>query len=317
MRQYGGYISTSRASNISLDIFTQADRYVAKWLDTEAGLVLSSGFVACQIFLKVLLTAPHEICYAPGIHPANWRNEADDQKGDLQAWTQQFVTRYRRNPLQPLVLFYRPIDPLHLRPVSMNWLYDIPKNNRLTLVLDDSHLLGLVGLRGNGTSSLLNGSKKYAHIESVIIGSLSKGMGLPAGFIASKKHWVEEIQRSPFYLGASMPSAAAMYLLLHGEPYYKVLRLRLQSHITRFTEHLRKGEILEHFDYLPNYPIFLCKNPKIYAYLLRKGICVAHFPYPKPKNEPLTRIVLQAAHREEDIDALASHLVACFTEQKR
>ena len=41
---YGSYVSLSRASNASLNLYEQADKYVAKWLGTEDALVFSSDW---------------------------------------------------------------------------------------------------------------------------------------------------------------------------------------------------------------------------------------------------------------------------------
>ena len=311
--RYGSYISTSRASNISFGVFAEADQYIAKWIGTEGGLVFSSGFAACQTLLKVLTAQGAELSYAPGVHPANWRSEADETKGDLTKWTARFVEEYKQRP-RPVVLFYKPIDPLGLRPISMAWLQQIPKENELLLVLDDSHMLGLCGEKGAGIYADLRQEAKYSHIRCLMVGSLSKGMGLPAGYLAGERKWRDAIASSPFYLGASMPSAAAMYVLLHAEADYARLRARLQAHISRFCEGLKAAALLDRFRYLPRYPIFLCQEAGLYAYLLKKGICIAHFSYPRPDDKPQTRIVLQGAHSEADIDKLLQGVIAFFKE---
>ena len=315
IQRYGSYISTSRASNISLDIFSRSDRYIAEWIGTESGLVFSSGFTACQTLLKVLIHKGTELKYGPGVHPANWRSEADAMNEDPQLWSHRFVEEYSKNPLQALVLFYSPIDPLGLRPRSMSWLREIPKNNALLLVLDDSHMLGLLGEKGNGIHNLLQKEGGYEHIERIMVGSLSKAMGIPAGFLAASRKWCQRIVNSPFYLGASMPSAAAMHLMLKGEQRYATLRTQLQAQMTHFSSQLARKKLLSHFTYLPNYPIFLCKEPKLYDYLLKRGICIAHFSYPRPNEKPLTRIILHATHKTEDIEQLLQG-ISLFFENK-
>ena len=309
--RYGSYVSTSRASNISFDIFSEADRYIAKWIGTEAGLVFSSGFAACQTILKVFADEKIELCYAPGVHPANWRSEADETKEELRTWTDKFVTNYQKQ-LRPLALFYKPVDPLNLQPISMQWLQEIPKENDLLLILDDSHILGLWGEKGGGIHQLLRESSDYDHISCLVAGSLSKGLGLPAGYLAAQKKWVELIIRSPFYLGGSMPSAAAMYVFLRAEADYARLRKKLQANIERFCQQMSKEGLLKYFRYLPHYPIFLYQAANLYTYLLKRGLCIAHFSYPRPKDKPQTRIVIQGAHSSEDIDTLVQEIAGFF-----
>ncbi len=313
--RYGVYLSTSRASNISLDIFLQADRHVATYIGTESALVLSSGFAACQTLLKILTEQGVNIHYAPGVHPANWRNEQDDIQEDREAWTKRFIAAYKQDPLQPVALFYKPIDPLHLTSISMAWLEEIPQKNGLLLIIDDSHMLGFCGKQGGGMNTLLQQSG-YDHITRIMVGSLSKGMGVPAGYIAAPQEWTQRIKRSPFYLCASMPSAAAMYMLVHGTPHYDRLRKQLHARIRYFVKKLDESGYLSYFHHLPDYPIFGCDLPQLYTYLLKVGICIAHFSYPKPESPPLTRIVLQGSHTTQHLDRLLTHLTAFLTKER-
>ena len=243
--------------------------------------------------------------YAPYVHPANWRSVADDTKGALTSWTQNFVAHHSKHPT-PCWLFYPVIDPLKLRPISLDWLHTLPNRHLCTLVLDDSHALGVWGTNGEGIGKVL---QNIPHISYVRVGSLSKGMGLPAGFVAGATSLLQQIRHSPFYRGASMPSAASMYVLLHGTQRVAELRQKLHQHITLFVENILQENIDKHFEYLSHYPIFNCTSGvRLHRYLKSKHYLTAYFSYPKVKDKPRTRLILNASHQKKDLEKLLETL---------
>ena len=311
--RYGSYISTSRASNICFGIYEEADTYLASWLGVEAARVLSSGLVAGQLLLKLLDEAGLDIAYAPGVHPANWRSIDDANDAPIQPWIEEFVSRFCSNPNRPTALFYQAVDPLGLKPTNWNWLEKVPKDNALLLILDDSHLIGLSKDRGGGIESVLAQEPSlYSHVERITLGSLSKGMGIAAGYLAGSRLWMERLANSPFYVGASMPSAAAMHVLVHGHQERKRLSAQLQENIALFCRSLEAENALTAFAYLPAYPIFAWKKgqaKQLYEYLKAEDIHIAHFSYPNKEDPPLTRIVLHGSHETTAIKKLSQHII--------
>ena len=73
MQQYGLHFGGSRLSNIQLNIFAEAEEFLANYAGAEKALLLSSGTLAGQLLMRVL-SQYGEVLAAPGAHPAIWAN---------------------------------------------------------------------------------------------------------------------------------------------------------------------------------------------------------------------------------------------------
>ena len=185
VERYGLHLSTSRASDSALAVYEKADRHVAQWLGAEAGLVFSSGFTACQTLLKTLEEEGYTLFYAPETHPANCRTNKDRFAQALEDWIGEIKGRIMRSS-SPAVVYYKPIDPIYLRVHPLEWLMDLPRGT--TLVLDDSHSLGVNGEKGAGVYDWLRKKEIAEKMQADVIGvgSLGKGLGLPAGYMMGR-----------------------------------------------------------------------------------------------------------------------------------
>jgi 7-keto-8-aminopelargonate synthetase-like enzyme len=76
MKLYGTNYSSSRISNLKLQIFEQAEEYLARFTGAGAALTMSSGFLTGQMLVR-LLENKGRFIYAPRTHPALWRTQAD------------------------------------------------------------------------------------------------------------------------------------------------------------------------------------------------------------------------------------------------
>ena len=305
MARYGCHVSVSRAANIGFPIFAQADAKVAQWLGVEAALLFSSGFTACQILLKSLMEAGHEILYTPGVHPANWRNYRD--KTSLP-W--QHLLRKVDEAKHPVAIFCKSVDPIHLRPVGFDWIRDIPKDKPCVIVVDDSHTMGVWGDQAEGMHRALR--SLAGGRDLVIVGSLGKGLGMPAGVVGGRRHWIESVEQTPYYAGASMPNPAFVHALLRGLPRLTEWQQALQKNIGQFEQYLAAKKRKKYFSALPYFPIFRCKSEGIFEHLKKEKILIAKFRYPSREDDLVSRIVLNGAHTQEDIHTLSRALDAFY-----
>ena len=58
------------------------------------------------------------------------------------------------------------------------------------------------------------------------------------------------------------------------------------------------------FQHLPSYPVYYCKNNELADQLWKERIMIASFPYPRPADPVITRIIIHALHQREDLDKL-------------
>ena len=282
---YGAHVSVTRVSPLRFGAYAEAERRLAQWMDTEAALLFSSGFVACQLLLKTLKEVQRHIHYLPFAHPAHWESRTDER---LCALPEEGVSG------QQSAFIGNPIDHLTLEEMPLFWTKTLHKN--ALVVLDDSHLLGIRGPKGAGSLHLLPD-----HIRRFSVGSLGKGLGIPAGWLAGNKKELEQVQKSPFYGGASMPNLAFVEGLMYVLEQLPQLKRRLLDNIQLFVKTLKQDNTLSMFHFLPDYPIFGTSHHRLATHLEKHHILVSSFSYPSPDSPKRTRIVLSAAHTPEDI----------------
>ena len=237
MALYGCHVSASRSANIALPVFDSADQCVAEWLGVARAVLLSSGFTACQILLKSLEEEGHELIYTPGVHPANWRHLQDKE---TVPWEQ--LLHKIKHAQHPIAVLCKSVDPIYLKKVRFDWLQEVPRDKRVVLVIDDSHTLGIQGAKGEGIYGEIK--EQVGERALILVGSLGKGLGMPAGVIGGSKHWIERVRESPYYAGASMPNPAFVHALMAIIPMLPSLQRKLQRNIARF-EDAPDGERME------------------------------------------------------------------------
>lgn len=300
---YGCHVSISRSANIGMPVFARADKQVATWLGTEHALLFSSGFTACQILLKSLEENGLDILYTPGVHPANWRNSKDK---DALPW--QALLHHTAQSSSPMAIFCKSVDPIYLRAVSFNWLQALPTDKDITLIVDDSHTMGVWGTRGEGiypTIKEMTGGRSV-----IVVGSLGKGIGMPAGVIGGCRRWTDIIQATPYYTGASMPNPAFVHALIGLLPMLPKWQKKLQENITLFQQKILKNRWQKHFAYNKAFPVFLCRHKDTFDHLYERRILIAKFRYPSKEDSVVSRIVLSGAHTKTDIQTLCQALTS-------
>jgi 7-keto-8-aminopelargonate synthetase-like enzyme len=116
---------------------------------------------------------------------------------------------------------------------------------------------------------------------------------------------IEKLKASDFFNGAS--PAAPFYLaqFMEAQEIYKLKRKKLQKNISLFLDLTRDLKILNS---MPHYPVFGYSDHNVTEGLRKRNILVTDFRYPTEDSYATNRIVLTAAHTEEDINVLAKAL---------
>lgn len=297
--KYGVHFSGTRNGNVKYQLFEEAERFIADWLGTGDAVVTSSGFAAGQLLVKVLQEMEWTMEYAPGAHPALWRSLDDATKGDFVTWSAMVRVMLESTLPRRLILLCNSTDPLFCKPVSFDWLLDVPTLHEVILVVDDSHGIGLAGKNAEGIASQLKALP--AHVQWVVTSSLGKAPGLAAGFIAGPHQLVKKVRQSPWFIGASPPAPAFLHALIKGEAVRARQLQKLRKFQLPFGSH---SLVKKHFGFQPVLPVFFAKSQPLYTYLLSRNILISHFPYPKPESTPISRVVLHAALAQADIGKL-------------
>ena len=299
LKRYGGNYSSSRASNLQLAIYDEAETYMAEWLGVEAVLTFSSGFQAGQALMSMCQRHASYI-FAPKSHPAVWQSEAQVWPGDFPSWVLSLPTQIASAKSDEVIIVTNSLDPLYAQSYKFNWLTDLPDGKKIHVIVDDSHGLGVLGENGEGIVSEI---KKYmpSHVQLTIVGSIGKALGIPGGLVAGARSLVDQLKKSPSFTAASPIPPAYMYAFLKAQPIYWIARKKLKERVRQF-QHLVQGSGL--FHYFGSYPVFYTRYNAL-ADALAETMLLSSFPYPHPDSEPVTRVVLNALHTEADIDKLS------------
>jgi 8-amino-7-oxononanoate synthase len=303
---YGTNYSSSRHSNLQLRVFEEAEAYLAAYTGAEAALTMSSGFLAGQALVHAL-AGTGKLLYAPGTHPALWHQE-EQVPNDLDhgLWVAKLLEQAPHLPGEHLIICCNSLDPLKARQFDFGWLAGLPPDKRITLVVDDSHGFGVMGPDGTGIYSQL---PRLANMRVVVVASLGKGLGIPAGFILGDKEIVAQVQASAYFGGASPAIPAFLYAFLQAADLFRQARQTLFANIRAFQQHLVQPT---QFQFINDYPVFYTAQESLALFLFNRQALISSFRYPTPANDFVTRIVLSSLHTEQDLHHLAT-LINQFT----
>ncbi len=297
MCRYGYHYASSRNGNLQLTIYAQAEAYWAAFTGSPSAITVSSGLLAGQLVTNHLKGKGTFLC-APQTHPALWTGEVSPKLLSWQEWTQSIPEVISRRRKEHFVILTNSLDPLLVQPYDFRWLGQLPYHKRITLVVDDSHGLGITGHEGAGIYRQLS---QHSAIELIVVASLGKALGLPGGVILGGQDCIESLRKSPFFSGASPMPPAYLHAFMGAKKVYQFARQQLQENIVYFTKAIGETRL---FQFAPDYPVFYTPHHALYDFLKARKVLISSFPYPSPQSEPITRIVLNSLHTKADLDRL-------------
>lgn len=303
---YGTNYGSSRTSNLRLQVFEETANYFCEWTGAEASLTMSSGFLAGQLvaqWIRELAQQGYEVVYAPNTHPAVFSGLEKDSSQTFEAWCAQ-VQALAQNTSSNLILVANSVDVLNAKIHDFQWLNNIifEGTRELICVVDDSHGIGVIGKGGHGVFAQI---PTKPNIRKVVIASLGKALGLPAGVILGQKEVINHLQKSAFYSGGSPTPPAFLAAFLKASKIIENQLKVLKENIDFFNSQVMD---LQLFHFPPAYPVFRTYQNQLYSYLLENFILISSFPYPRPESELITRIVLSSLHTKEDLENVVSLL---------
>ena len=298
-RRYGTNFGGSRLANVRFDIFDKTEATLLSLTGAPAAISASSGTMAGQLLAHYFF-GKADMLATPDAHPAML------PPGNT---AQRLETNWKENILEiissskaPLVLFSNAVNVLNVEKTDFSWVKEVPEDKPFTLVVDDSHFLGIGGKAGGGTYSIL---EKPDHVELIVLSSLGKAFGLPTGVILGSVSLIESLWETPLFGGASPTVLAYLYAFVEGQPVYEKNRDQLEKNIAWFSSRLVSKERFKTFD---GFPVFSVADENLADDLFEKGILLSAFNYPTPTSPLVTRIVINSLHRTGDLDKLLEHL---------
>lgn len=301
LHQYGMSFGSSRNGNLQLAIYEAAEDKMAAWVGAQKSLTLSSGMLAGQVVAQYLKTQNSSYFYAPQSHSANFHEPVVQIPAiSFQEWSKQIASQIKEINAPHSVIVCNSTDALRASNYDFGWINDLCSEQNITLIIDDSHGLGITGTNGAG---IFQSISVKPNIRFIVVSSLHKAMGLPGGVVFSDAETIEKLRHTAFFASCSPIAPAYLYAYLNADTIYSKNLERLLANVARFSGQLQAAQSL--FSSQSSYPVFYTPHDELYKYLFSNDIFIYSFAYPIKTGKPNTRIVISAWHDEEQIDLLA------------
>ena len=315
IEKYGTGCSGSRYLTGTLDLHIELEYRLAKFFNTEAVLLFSTGYQTAQGIIPTLVQRGDYVV-------SDKDNHACIVAGNLMAkGATADMVRYKHNDMDDLerVISKLPIESAKLivsdgvfstggEIVNLPCLNDIAKRFNARILIDDAHSVGVIGKGGRGTASEFNLENKI----DLTMGTFSKTFASLGGFVAGEERVINYIKHhSPALIFSASPTpasvAAAMAALeiLEAEP-ERVTKL------IRNADKMRKGFTKLGFNVIDGrtaiVPVIVGDDErafKMWRMLYDAGVFVNVFISPGvPQGRQMMRTSYMATHEDEHLDTI-------------
>lgn len=298
MERYGTNYGASRHNYSVPDVFGKAEAVAAKNFGSEDSIIVSSGYLAAQLVLQYFMN-DYELIYAPETHPALWIGPPRPPKVSFNNWVDSTLLS-ANNAEKPVMIITNSLNNLTPEIYDFSWVTNLRPTQKIVLLVDDSHGIGVTGDAGQGVYGKIPVNDK---VEVIVIASMAKALGIDAGMILSSQKTINKLRNSPIYAGASPPSPGFLFAYANGARVYEQELERVRSNLKFFMGLLNGVKGLK---YVENFPVVLIDNPQSGDLLLKQGFLISSFAYPDPKGQPLNRVVINSGHTNEELRKLAT-----------
>lgn len=307
-QQYGTGSGGSRLVSGTFPLFTDIERELAKFKNTEKALVFNTGYMA-NVGTISAIADKNTIIFSDALNHASIIDGCRLSRGSVKAYNHCDVDELKyllkevdRNTRKLIVtdgVFSMDGD---IAPLDK--LYELSREYNALLMVDDAHATGTIG-SGHGTAAYY-GLEKEVDIQ---LGTLSKSLGSVGGYVAANSTIIDylvNMSRSFIFSTALSPAdiGAALSALHVLESDTSVLR-QLQNNVNYMADCLNSIGIYATND-TPIFPIRIGSNEDTLAvsnYLYNAGIIgTAIRPPTVPIGESRIRLTVTAAHNKEQID---------------
>jgi 8-amino-7-oxononanoate synthase len=307
MNRYGMSFGSSRNGNLQLDIYDQAEEKMARWVGAEKALTVSSGMLAGQVVAQYLKTQNATFFYAPSSHLANFHEpNVSLPNVSFEVWASNICQEVLEKNAPHSVIVCNSCDAIKLSPYHFEWTSQlstggVPQNQQITLIIDDSHGLGITGENGSGIFKQIIVNE---NVRLVVVSSLHKAMGIAGGVVFADKDFIDKLRHTAFFASCSPIAPAYLYAYMHADEIYERNQQKLKTNIQHFSSQLSDSQLL--FNSIENYPVYYSLRDELYDFLFQEGIFIYSFAYPIKTGKPNTRIVLSSWHTATQIDYLVA-----------
>ncbi|WP_339919815.1 aminotransferase class I/II-fold pyridoxal phosphate-dependent enzyme [uncultured Flavobacterium sp.] len=294
--RWGSAYGSSRNSNIQLTAYQKGEQFLMDYIHAQATVTVSSGMLAAKLVIEEL--APHTdvFFHFPNTHTA--LKVANSVPFFIE---NDLNPRLLDSTIERITILTDAVTTFQIKGVDLAPIDLIASNKEVTLVIDESHSLGVLGNNGCGIFSTIH----HKNIKrKIMVASLGKAMGVTGGVIASDKYFINQIMNSPSFVSSAGMSPALIEALGEAETIYKSQHIKLKNNLKYIDSVLVKNEA---FAFNPEYPVIYPEIEGINELLKARNIIVTNFKYPTDGKD-LNRIIFTANHTEDDLNKIISIL---------
>ena len=290
--QWGTAHGSSRSANIQLSAYEEGERFLADFIKADAALTVSSGMLAGKLVVEILIPETDLFFHFPDTHTAiKVSNSLPVFIGN------KLNPRLLDNTTEKITILTDSVPSFHIKPINLTILNSIPSNKEITLVIDESHSLGILGTNGCGIFSTIN----LPNIKrKIMLSSLGKAFGLTGGVIASDSEFINNMSIHNTFVSSAGMNAAFVQTMADAAAIYLQQHKKLKDNLNYINTHLIKNRAVL-FD--PEYPLIYPKIEGINEIFTVNKIIVTNFKYATDTKD-LNRIVITANHKKEDLDTI-------------
>jgi len=311
-RKYGTSCSGSRFLNGTLDLHIQLEEKIAKFLNREAALIFSTGYMSNVGGISTIAGKDDYIILDKSDHASIYAG----------TWAAHgaVVKRYAHNNMEKLEQLLAQLEPERAKIIVCDGVFsmegDIIKLDELVpiaqkynarIYIDEAHGLGVLGEHGRGATEYLGMEKEV----DIIMSTFSKSLASLGGFVAGPKvviDFVKHFAGPLVFSAAPTPAATATVIktldIIQAEPEH----MRRLHDISNF---MREGFQNIGFDIgrskdTPIIPLYIRNDEKtfiLWRKLFDAGIFANAVISPAvPPDASLIRTSFMATHSDDDLN---------------
>lgn len=293
--KWGTTYGSSRTANIQLTAYDAGERFLASHIGSESTVTVSSGMLAGKLVLEKLKEQTDCFFYLNEIH------SAIQIENSLPVFVNEKLNdRLLDSKSEKITILTDGVPSFQTKTIDLSFINKISNQKEITLVIDESHSLGIVNENGSGIYATISFPIK----RKILVSSLGKAFGLTGGVIASDFDFINQIKELETFTSAAGMNPAFVQTLSDASEIYKIQHQKLLDNLNYIDSILIKNNSIL-FD--KNYPLIYLLSDDLVEKLKQENIIIASFRY-KKEAEPLNRIVITANHIKEDLDKLISVL---------
>ena len=307
-KQYGTGSGGSRLVSGTFPLFTELEKELAKFKNTEKALVFNTGYMA-NVGTISAIADKNTIIFSDALNHASIIDGCRLSRGSVKAYSHCDVDELKYLLKQVdcnarKLIVTDGVFSMDGDIAPLDKLYELSRDYNALLMVDDAHATGTIG-NGHGTAAYF-GLEKEVDIQ---LGTLSKSLGSVGGYVAANSTIIDYLvntSRSFIFSTALSPAdiGAALAALQVLETDASVLA-RLHENVNYMADQLISMGI-DATNETPIFPILIGRNEDTLAvsdYLYEDGIIgTAIRPPTVPIGESRIRLTVTAAHNREQID---------------